>query len=309
MSAETKALAPVDEVRRSLTQMKDQFKMVLPPQVDVDRFTRVAMTAVQNDPKLLKANRHSLYSATMKCAQSGLIPDGRLAALVPFGDDVAFMPMIAGILQQIRNSGELSSILAEVVYKGDKFRYWIDADGPHLEHEPNLFGDRGEAIAVYGIGKTKDGGIYIEVMTTAQVMDVRNVSRSKNGPWEGAFKFEMWRKTVLKRLAKRMPMSTDLEGLMKADDDLFMPPVTDVVAEAPPEPSKKASKTSRLVNEAVGKSSAAINQSSMDQRPDFITDAGKAEPKPVTEPKPVYNHAPGASNPPPPPAGNEASPI
>ena len=218
----SKALQPIDEIRTAINSMTPQFKAALPPQVNAEKFVRVVLTAVQQSPALMQCDRKSLYGAAMKAAQDGLLPDGREAAIVKFGDQAAYMPMIGGILKKIRNSGELSSITSQVVYEKDKFTYHVDLDGEHLKHEPNLFGDRGNPIGVYALAKTKDGGVYIEVMTVEQVMAVKKVSRSKDsGPWAGAFESEMWRKTVLRRLSKRLPMSTDLEGVLRRDDDLY----------------------------------------------------------------------------------------
>ncbi len=139
----------------------------------------------------------------MKAAADGLLPDGREAALVQFKDSVQYLPMVGGILKKIRNSGELSSITSQIVHKGDKFRYWVDGDGEHVEHEPLVFGERGEQIGVYALAKTKDGAVYIEVLTMAQIAAVKNVSRAKDGPWSGPFATEMHRKTAIRRLSKR----------------------------------------------------------------------------------------------------------
>jgi recombination protein RecT len=95
-------LAPADEVKMSLARMKDQFRAALPAHIQVDKFIRVLQTAVATTPQLVQAPRPALYSACMKAAQDGLIPDGREAALVTFntksGVHVAYMPMVAGIL-------------------------------------------------------------------------------------------------------------------------------------------------------------------------------------------------------------------
>ena len=110
------AIKPIDEVRGALTRMSDQFKMALPPQIPVERFVRVVQTAVASNPDLLNCERTSLYGAAMKCAQDGLLPDGREAALVKFGGQVSYMPMVGGILKKVRNSGELETISSHVVY-------------------------------------------------------------------------------------------------------------------------------------------------------------------------------------------------
>jgi recombination protein RecT len=216
-----KALAPIDEVRGSLVQMESQFKMALPPHVTVERFTRVVMTALQTNSSLLGLDRKSLFASCVKAAQDGLLPDGRQGALVPFKDKVQWMPMVAGILMKVRNSGDLASISAQVIHEKDSFKFWTDDSGEHLTHEPLLFGERGSVIGVYALAKTKDGAIYIEVMTSKQVADVKAVSRASNGPWNGPFEHEMWKKTAIRRLSKRLPMSTDLEQTLRRDDDLY----------------------------------------------------------------------------------------
>jgi len=215
-----KAIAPVEAFALSLTNMKEQFKAALPAHVTPEKFTRVLLTSIRNNEKILSCERNSLFSAVMKCAQQGLLPDGEEAAIVPFGNTAQLMPMTKGILKKIRNSGELASISAEVVHQNDQFRYWIDENGPHLSHEPNFLSDRGEPMAVYALAKTKDGAVYSEILTRDQVMAIKNVSRSKDsGPWKGAFELEMWKKSAIRRLSKRLPMSTDLEETIKLGDE------------------------------------------------------------------------------------------
>ena len=215
------AIKPIDEVRGALTRMSDQFKMALPPQIPVERFVRVVQTAVASNPDLLNCERTSLYGAAMKCAQDGLLPDGREAALVKFGGQVSYMPMVGGILKKVSNSGELETISSHVVYDKDHFDY-ILGDDEKIEHKPFIGENRGKPILTYAIAKTKDGGIYREVMTEFQIQAVRNISRAKDsGPWSGPFADEMRRKTAIRRLSKRLPMSTDLDDLIRRDDDLY----------------------------------------------------------------------------------------
>lgn len=236
----SKALAPIDEVRKSLVAMGPQFKMALPKHISPARFMRIVLTAAQTAPELLTADRTSFYAACMKSAQEGLLPDGKESALVVYntkqGPKVSYQPMVYGILKKCRNSGEILSITAQVVYEKDHFQYWLDESGEHIEHRPQMFGDRGRVLGVYAMAKTKDGGVYVEVMTSDEVEAVRNVSRAADsGPWAGPFASEMWRKTALKRLSKRLPMSTDLEMTFAQDEELF-----DFSSEA----------KARLVNEA-----------------------------------------------------------
>lgn len=230
---ENTALTPVALLRTNLNGMKKEFASVLPKQIDVDRFIRTTITAVQMDSNLLIADRKSLMAATMKAAQDGLMCDGREAALTIFNKkvkdqsgerwekQVQYMPMVAGLLKKIRNSGEVSSIGANIVYKNDKFRYWVDNTGEHIEHEPLLDGERGEVHLVYAFAVLRDGMLQVEVMNKADIEKVRAVSRSKDsGPWASWWE-EMAKKTAVRRLSKKLPSSTDLEQIVKSDNETY----------------------------------------------------------------------------------------
>lgn len=255
------SVALIDEVRTSLTRMTPQFALALPPHIPPERFTRVAITAVQNNPDLLNADRRSLYGACMRAAQDGLLPDGKEAALVMFGKVATYMPMIGGILKKIRNSGELISITAHVVYTADEFDYWVDEDGEHMKFRPSFTANRGAVRLTFAHAKTKDGGVYIEVATEDQIKSIRDVSRSKNnGPWAGPFADEMRRKSALRRLSKRLPMSTDLDEMLHRDDELFAPPDLVEAATEQPAPTPRTRPT-RLNTVAAAASEPADDDS------------------------------------------------
>lgn len=210
---------PVAVIRQNLTAMAPEFKAALPAHVSVEKFSRVAMTAIQNNPDLVSSDRRSLFGAIVRLAQDGLLPDGREAALVMFGQKVQAMPMIAGVLKKIRQSGEVAKVSAQVVYSNDQFevRYGFDEDVIHVP--PLLSESRGEPIGAYATAVLKDGSKLLEVMSKEEIEKVRSVSRAKgNGPWVSWWS-EMARKTVMRRLSKRLPMSTDLEEEVFARDE------------------------------------------------------------------------------------------
>lgn len=227
-----KQLSVMDQFRRDLGRMEGQFSNALPAHIPTERFVRVVMTAVQNNPKLLKCTRQSLFNACMRAAQDGLLPDGREGAIVPFGDNedgrkaadtASWMPMIYGIRKKARNSGEIADWFCENVYEGDEFEY-VMGDDPHIYHKPKLVGGvERKIIATYSICKFKDGTLSREVMSIAQVEDIRkNYSRAKKGPWSDPVSYpEMVRKTVARRHSKSLPMSTDLDTVMRRDDELY----------------------------------------------------------------------------------------
>ena len=215
-------LAPMEAMRLTVTKLEAEFACALPPQISVQKFVRTTMTAIQMNPDLLTADRRSVLAACMKAAQDGLMVDGREAALVIFrsrGKPMAqYMPMIGGLLKKLRNSGELSTIAAHIAYEEDEFRYEL-GDEERIVHRPNLSGPRGNPLAAYAIAKTKDGAVYREVMSVGEIDKVRQVSRSKDsGPWVSWWD-EMARKTVLRRLMKRLPSSADVDQVVAHDND------------------------------------------------------------------------------------------
>jgi len=224
--ARTKALT---QFKVQLDQRAPQLAMALPSHIPAERFQRVVLTAVQRNPDLLDCDRQSLFNACQQAAQDGLIPDGREGAIVKFQGAAQWMPMVFGIQKKARNSGELSGISSFVVLKGESFRRWVDEQGEHLIYEP---GDERPHISaenarqhvrlVFAMARTKDGELFVEQMSVDEIERVRAVSRAKKdeSPW-AQWWGEMARKTAVRRLSKRLPMSSDLDDLIRRDDELY----------------------------------------------------------------------------------------
>lgn len=219
--SETKAISPVDDLANTLTRMQDQFKAALPPHIPVERFVRIAVTAIRNEPKLVKCTRVSLLGAFMQCAQDGLIPDKREAAIVSYGDTAKYMPMVGGVCKKARNSGEIKTINAAVVYDKDEYSAWADENGEHFKHV-KARGERGQPILTYAYACTKDGGFYFEEIVESDMQKIEAASKSGGTVWKGPFRDEMKRKSAIRRLAKyRLPSSSDLDGIIRRDDELY----------------------------------------------------------------------------------------
>ena len=244
----------VVEVRNAIEKMAPQFKAALPSHVPVERFVRTTLTAVQTNPQLMQADRRTLFAAATKAAQMGLMPDGREGAIVTFKDQAQWMPMVAGIMKLVRNSGEISTWSVQAVYENDQFDFCL-GDDEHITHKPTL-ASRGKMIAVYSIVTMKDGEKSREVMSVEDVEAIRRRSRSgQSGPWVTDFA-EMAKKTVVRRHAKRLPLSTDIDGVIREDDELFMPPATETApaqqeaSETAAEPAAKRPSRLQRVAEA-----------------------------------------------------------
>lgn len=270
----------VQEVTQSpivvqLKKMKSEFESALPEHITADKFIRTIKTAINLEPKLYKAitasdhGMRSFLAACTKAASDGLILDGKEAVLLTFrtkigGKDsnqyaevVQYIPMRDGLMKLARNSGEISAIQAEIVYRSDTFTY--DAGSGEPPHHPAQWfaEDRGEPVGGYAVGRLKDGTVITEIMTRSQIMKIglktKNAhqyqpagSEKPGDSWE-----EWWRKTLIRRLAKYLPKSSDREGQRFSDaatrvDDLYDADAEEVSAEptlpAPPKKTRGAAK-------------------------------------------------------------------
>lgn len=242
LPAERREQQPLVILNAQLEKRADEFRKALPGHISADKLQRTIMTAAQNNPDLLIADRQSLILSCMKAAQDGLLPDGREAALVIFKTSykdaggawqskqlVQYMPMAYGLRKKIVQSGDVSSLQTGLVYRAEMeagaFLYEVGLEPP-IRHRPML--DLGaedltddKIVAAYSIAKMKDGTVSVEVMRRGEIDRVREMSqtgatrdkkgnaRVAKGPWVDWFG-EMARKTVMRRHSKTLPMSGDL---------------------------------------------------------------------------------------------------
>lgn len=234
------AITPFEEIKNQLTspEMKSRIKASLPDSIRVDRFINTALVAVQVNPDLMIADRRSLFLSLAKAAQDGLMCDNREATLTIFntkkkdanGNEqwikaAQYMPMVAGLLKKVKQSGEVVSIGANVVHENDNFDFWVDNDGEHIEHRPNYGADRNSAFKlVYAFAKLKDGSFKACVLTAQEVDKFKNASRSKDksgnvyGPWKDWYE-EMAMKSALRRLFKYLPSSSEVESIIRYEEE------------------------------------------------------------------------------------------
>jgi recombination protein RecT len=235
-------------VAQELGQKVTQFEAALIGSgIAPKKFVRVVMMAIQLNPDLLNMNRRSLMNAAMKAAADGLVPDGHDGALVPFDGQVTWMPMVAGVRKKVRRTGEVTSWDVTAVFAKDMFDFEL-GDSPFIKHKPYMPGppspqaegeadqaynrrvrehiSHGEMTFVYSVAKLKGGDLSRDVMSRAEVELVRDTYARKNKKgefspaWRKSFP-EMAKKTLARRHAKQLPMSSDIMSLLSRDDDLY----------------------------------------------------------------------------------------
>jgi phage RecT family recombinase len=209
---------PAERVRTALTQAIPDLHRYLPPGVSPARFQATVVTAVLQNRDLMECDRDSLWNACRKAAQSGLMPDGKEGALVPRWNskkgckEAHWMPMVQGLIALAKRKGSVISLTSQIAYEGERFRVVL-GDEERIEHERDLSKVGGKPVAVYAIAKLSTGAVEREIMSWGQVMEVRKVGADR-GPWQ-SWADEMARKTVIRRLSKRLPILAEGDEALK----------------------------------------------------------------------------------------------
>lgn len=209
---------PVETVNQWLVATKKEISRAAAAHVNVDRLTRLALTAMRRTPDLQLCTPVSLIASVMQCAQLGLEPDAMLGHiyLVPFKNHGRHecQPVIGykGMIELALRSGKVQTVEAYPVYEGDHFEYELGINR-RLEHIPAHEDDTPEKLThAYAIVRLLNGGILFSVMTRRAIDMVRKSSPGSGNPrspWNSHF-VEMAMKSPIRRVFKFTPVSSEM---------------------------------------------------------------------------------------------------
>jgi recombination protein RecT len=214
----------VPAVFSAVESRMEAFAAVLPSHVRPQQFLAGFKSAALANPDLMRANTRSVVLACMEAATWGLIPNGRQAAIVVRNNQAQFQPMIQGLIALLYRTGRVASIAVEVVYDSDEFDH-CDGDTPMIRHKRSL-SLSGQLVAAYSVVTMKDGTKSRCLMGAAEIERIMRMSpagwdKSRSEPkgmWKN-HRDEMWKKTVLHRHCKLLPME-ELPQLSTPDDGI-----------------------------------------------------------------------------------------
>ena len=220
-------LVPIEKQHENLRtalahpKMQEQLIAALPSGVSAERLGRLVNTAVRKNEKLLQCSYRSLFGAVIEAAQLGLdIGTRGHSWLVPFKGEATLIIGYRGMVDLAYRSERVRSINAKAVYGGDTFTFEFGTS-PAIAHVPIAACDRendGVPTHAYAVIETTYGGTLMDVMPIEDIERIRERSRSKSkGPWVTDYD-EMCKKTVLRRLFKLAPCSTELQRAVTLDD-------------------------------------------------------------------------------------------
>jgi len=217
----TKSMSIADLIKA----MQPEIRKALPEVITVERFTRMALSALNTTPKLKECTQMSFLSALMNAAQLGLEPNTPLgqAYLIPFKNkgvlECQFQIGYKGLIDLSYRNPLVQTIQAQAVYENDEFEYELGLDSK-LVHRPVLH-DRGEVILFYGFFKLTNGGFGFEVMSREDIdAFAKEYSKSFDtsfSPWKSNY-IGMAKKTVIKQPLKYAPIKADFRRALSTDE-------------------------------------------------------------------------------------------
>lgn len=219
----TKSMSIADLIKA----MEPEIRKALPEVITPERFTRMALSALNTTPKLRECTQMSFLAALMNAAQLGLEPNTPLgqAYLIPYNNkgtmECQFQIGYKGLIDLSYRNPQMQIISAQAVYENDEFEYKLGLN-PKLEHKPTL-GERGEVRLFYGLFKLTNGGFGFEVMSkTAMDAYAKEYSKafdSSFSPWKSNY-IGMAKKTVIKQALKYAPLKTDFRKALSNDETI-----------------------------------------------------------------------------------------
>ncbi len=239
--------ASVEAVQAALARpdRQQQLLALLGDSIDPDRFRAVVLNTMVRNPDLQQASLESVLdairvSATLKLEPTGILGEGYI---LKYGSTAQFEAGYRGLMKLARRSGQVAAMDAQVVYTRDPFDIQLGTE-PRIDHRPTVEGERGGYRGVYAWARLTTGELVIEWMTDVDVQAVRKVSRNGSGansPWVNHYG-EMARKTVIKRLMKRLPLGADAEYALRYEAE----------QDATPEPTRRPSAAITSIHERLG---------------------------------------------------------
>jgi recombination protein RecT len=212
MAEHTTIVKTEDPVYKMLTSYKKAIASVLPKHLTAERMLRLAYTMIHRNRKLRECSPVSLINGIIEISMLGL-DIGRTAHLVPFKGEAVMIPDYKGYIDLAYRSDRVNSFPFKPVYEGDEFDYQEGTER-FIRHKPARE-NRGQLVAAYAIVNYKNGGFDFEVVLPPDIEATKRKSpgaKYKDSPWNDPDnEWTMWCKTAVRRLAKRVPQSPELQ--------------------------------------------------------------------------------------------------
>ncbi|MDR2645664.1 MAG: recombinase RecT [Holosporaceae bacterium] len=199
----------------------NRIKSALPNGDGAEKFLMLARLEISRNDHFRICKGETVLGCLIKAASLGLYVNTGDAYLVPYKDTCQLQIGYQGMLKLLYRCG-MKFIKVNVVYSSDVFEF-VDGSESMIKHI-RAFGNRGEFMCAYCIAKFKEEQI-IEIMDKSEIDFIMKKSKGiqrPDSPWN-TFYDEMAKKTVIRRILKKMPQEKlDINAICALrDDDYF----------------------------------------------------------------------------------------
>ena len=159
--------------------------------INAEAFAQIVQEAVLQKPEIILCTPSSLGKAFRSCANYAIVPDGDQGAIVPFGKEAVFMPMVNG-LKHIAYDELGIEIRSGAIYDGENIVRLVQGVGvePLIEIEPS------DPVAFFKQTEFQPIGAWcwlkvpderfarLTLYRKHEIDRARSASRAKGGPWK-----------------------------------------------------------------------------------------------------------------------------
>lgn len=210
MAEKKNELTFYDSLHNALVAERD----ALPKDLNLERFANNALALLNGNQQLIdfskKYGTTQIKTNIMKAAYLGLDFMSNEAYLVPFGSQLYFMKSYTGAIKLCKKHSirKLKDIYAKLVREGDEYSIEIIDNEPKITFKPLPFND-GQIKGAFAVALFADGGIQYEEMSIKELEKVRSCSKQKTGAVWNMWTDQMYLKSVLHRICKKIEIDFD----------------------------------------------------------------------------------------------------
>lgn len=221
-----------DVVLNKVVNMQSTGGLSIPDGYNPTNSLHSAWLIFEGDKKLMNTSNTSKANALLKMVALGLDPGKTQGYFIPYAGHVQFQPSYHGNVMILKRDAGALTVNANVVYKGDEFKFEIDPKtGGRIvtKHEQTLESlDSKEPVGGWVTITFEDERLnHTEIMTYEQIKQawmqsamIKNEEGIKRSKTHNDFQEEMIKKTVINRAAKRFVNTTGVSINHKLADKI-----------------------------------------------------------------------------------------
>lgn len=234
--------------RAMVAQYAPDFRSVLPSHVKPEQWVRIAQGALKKGKKhagstkteleVAASNNPALFLATLlDAARLGLEPGTEQYYLTPRKNkgklEILGIVGYQGYIELMYRAGAVASVVAEVVYSGDRFTYRPGVDERPIHEIDWDAPERGTLRLVYAYAVMKDGATSkVVVLNPASIAKIKAKAQGANSeysPWQ-TDEAAMWLKSSIRQLVKWVPTSAEYRTAVARAEQAAIPEAIDQAA-------------------------------------------------------------------------------